>query len=495
MLAINTTESVHVLVVSREPFALSSVWSMGKANSWRIEAADSGWEALEQLQSGKPADLVLLDLAQGESDGLHTLRWLRRIRPELPVVLLSRSGEPQQKAEAIRLGARDYLVHPVAEQQLRLAIERHLPSAESNLNEVAVEDVEEIGEDRFFVASSPVMRQLREQAQLLAQVNAPVLIVGEDGTGKETMARLIHKLSVRSAFPFFKLNCAALSGDLLENELFGSERVGLRSGRAKSGKLELCEQGTILLDNIADMPAEVQVKLLRVLQEKQLVRVGNEMPIPVDTRIIATGGPDIVEALAEKRLREDLYYSLSVFTVHMPPLHQRRDEIPLLLGHFMNQLARHYGLPSRSFSAEALEACQSYSWPGNLRELHSFVKRYLVSGDAGPALAEGAHQDEMIPGHAHISQTSDSSLGLHESEPQSSGLKSLVQSVKGEAERNVIASVLEQTHWNRKAAARLLKVSYRTLLYKIQQYHMTPPGYYAHRVNGNDLKNSNGNNR
>jgi DNA-binding NtrC family response regulator len=477
-------------VVSREPSALRPLWAVGEANSWQLETAGSGWEALERIQSETAPDLVLLDLARGDADGMHTLRWLRRVRPDLPIVLLSHSEDSRQRLEAIRLGAHDYLVRPLEEQQLEIVIGRYFSSRKDSLDAgIASEDIEQVSDDLFFIAGSSTMRKLRAQAELLAQVDAPLLIVGESGSGKELAGRLIHKLSVRSGFPFLKVNCAALPGDLLETELFGYEGGNLNGGpRTKPSKFELCEKGTLFLDEITEMPLSLQAKLLHVLQERQFLKPGGETRVEVDVRILAATDENIEQAIAERKLREDLYYRLSAFTAHVPPVRQRKDEIPLLLGHFMNQLAKHYGLPPRIFSTAVLNACQSYSWPGNLRELEKFVKRYLVAGDDGPALERNL---EVRPQHELSHKTEPGKVSAFEpldSEERTSGLKSLLQSVKGETERNAIATALEQTRWNRKAAARLLKVSYRTLLYKIQQYHMTPPDRLSPYLASNGLR-------
>jgi DNA-binding NtrC family response regulator len=390
--------------------------------------------------------------------------------------------------EAFRLGARDYLLKPANEQKLSAAIHRHMlgldgDGADTSFTE---EQIIQVREDRFFMAAGSLMRKLQAQAELLSQVDVPLLVVGESGSGKETVARLIHKLSVRSALPFLKVNCAALPPDLLERELFGYD-AGSFPGqvRPKPGKLELAEKGTIFLDDIADMPANLQAKLLHVLQEKQFSRPGSGTTVKVDVRIVASTGVDVEKAMMEKRLREDFYYRLSAFTVHVPSLRQRKEEVPLLLGHFMNQLARHYGLPTRALSAETLAACQEYKWPGNLRELESFVKRYLVMGHEELILGEsswnGGNGGNGLREHRFPAHTPEP-MPVSEpttTEDHTSGLRSLVQTVKGEAERNAIAVALDQTRWNRKAAARLLKVSYRTLLYKIQQYHMSPPPTYS----------------
>lgn len=494
-MAENPTELARMLVVSREPSALRPLWAVGEANSWKLETAGSGWEALERVQSETAPNLVLLDLARGDADGLHTLRWLRRVRPDLPIILLSHCDDARQKMEAIRLGAQDYLVRPLEEQQLETVIARYFASRNDSLDAgIASEDVEQVSDDLFFIAGSPTMRKLRAQAELLAQVDTPLLIVGESGSGKETAARLIHKLSVRSGFPFLKVNCAALPGDLLESELFGHERSNLNgNARTKPSKFELCDKGTLFLDEIAEMPISLQARLLHVLRDKQFLRPGGETRVEVDVRILAATDANIEQAIAQRKLREELYYRLSAFTVHVPPVRQRKDEIPLLLGHFMNQLARHYGLSPRIFSPAVLNACQSYSWPGNLRELEKFVKRYLVAGDDRPALGTlDRDLDAPFDNHYSSQTAEETPRPMADSaghEQPTSGLKSLLQSIKGEAERNAITTALEQTGWNRKAAARLLKVSYRTLLYKIEQYHMSPPAtYLSPYANGNGLK-------
>ena len=467
----------QILLVSKDRCARDLPWSGVESLGWELDTAGSGWQALERVQAGPGPDLILLDLAPGDCDGLHSLRWLRRVRPDLPVLVLAAADDAHQKLESIRLGAHDFMVPPLRPLQLESAIRRSLSCATGNTeSEILIEEIEHIGDARFFVAASPTMRKLRAQAELLAQLSAPVLIAGENGSGKEVAARLIHKLSVRSGFRFLKTNCATLPGDVLASELFGPGSEN-ENGRSQPSKLELCQRGTLFLDEITEMPMSLQSKLLHALQNGYFVRPGAGQRVAMDVRILAATQMNIEQAIAEGKLREDLYYSLSAFTVHVPALRQRKEEIPLLLGHFMNQLARRYSLPPRTFSAAALAACQRYSWPGNLRELEKFVKRYLVIGDGAPGLSALDHDDREFwnAGLPWAAEKSAWKNEAAETEPGIAGLKSIVQSVKGEAERNAISTALEQAGWNRKAAARLLQVSYRTLLYKIEQYHMSPP--------------------
>jgi DNA-binding NtrC family response regulator len=473
-------DTARVLVVSRESSVLRPLWSIGEANSWQLESAASGWGAMERVQAGGTPDLLLLDLPRSDKDGFHLLRWLRRLRPELPIILILDANDEARQQEAVRLGARDCMVRPLEAKYAERVIKRHLSEAVcSDDTDITSDDVEPIGGDAFFVAASPVMRKLRAQAELLAVTNVPVLILGESGSGKDTIARLIHKLSIRSGAGFMKVNCAALPSDLLEVELFGHERNESGRPRSKPGKLELCEKGTVLLDEITEMSMALQARLVQVLQQGRFAGPGIGSS-RFGVRVLAASTTNVEPAISENKLREDLYYLMSAYTIHVPPLRQRREEVPLLLRHFMRHLAKHYGLSPRSFSPAVVKACQSHSWPGNLRELESFVKRYLLGGKETPVEGSRWEPEEAALDDNSTSTHSAISLTLSADRPGAStsgdsSLKLVVQNVRLEAEKNAIAAALERTGWNRKAAARLLKVSYRTLLYKIEQHQMRSP--------------------
>jgi two-component system, NtrC family, response regulator AtoC len=467
-------ETARLLFVSRDSVLVRTLWSMGESSSWQLEVVGNVWEAMERVQSGGAPDLLLLDLPQGDADGLHILRWLRRLRPALPIILIGHPGDVRKRQEVIRLGARDYLVRPLDDRRLGTVIQSHLSMVCEIIEpDITSEDVDLISDDTFFIAISPIMRELRAQAALLAEVNVPVLILGEAGSGKETTARLLHKLSLRSGFEFTKVNCAALPGDLLERELFGYEWDGTSTPEPiKAGKLELAVKGTILLDEITEMPVGVQANLMRVLQNRRFMRPGTSAAVEVDIRVLASSTANMEHAVSEKRFRKDLYYLLSAHTIHVPPLRARKEELRLLSRHFMHKLAKQYGLAPRDFSPAMMKACRAHSWPGNLRELEIFVKRYLLTGDkelafekSRPDLDEAAGLRASNGVQSPLTQAVSTATGL-------GSLRSLVQSVRLEAERNAIAVALEKTGWNRKAAARLLKISYRTLLYKIDQYQI-----------------------
>jgi two-component system, NtrC family, response regulator AtoC len=351
-------------------------------------------------------------------------------------------------------------------------------------------EIELIGEELYFIAASSASRRLRMQAELLSKTDVPLLIVGEPGSGKTTTARLIHSLSIRSSFPLVQVNCNALTADLLESELFGYEYLGA-SGRIEwgAGKFEQCAKGTILLQDFDAMSMPVQTRLLKLLQTREFARFGGQSHVRADVRIMATTRSHLVQAVADGRLNEDLYFHLSVFELDIPPLRERREEIPLLIGHFMNRLTRRYGVATPAYSSALLEACKQYPWVGNLRQLEVFVKRFLVFGDEVAAIEELKSQP-LLEGNGEI-RNGEPGQGKNSIHPgdQKSSLKVLVRHVKGEAERNAIAQALEETHWNRKAAARALNISYRALLYKIQEYQLFPQEGFPIRGQRNDLGN------
>lgn len=454
-------KSPTILVVDDEPTMLRYLRTLLEVEGYRVETATNGAEAIQRLQHPPAPDLLLLDVLMPVLDGLQTLEQVRALHPQLKVVMLSCVSDTRKVVQAIRLGAQDYLTKPFQKSDLEALIEQCL--GPKNVHPHPVQgDIEDLGDDVFFVAASPGMRKIRSQAKLVANVDIPVLMLGESGTGKEVVSRLIHKYSPRAHRTFLKVNCAAVPADLLESELFGYEPGAFTGAtHSKPGKFELCNKGTILLDEIGEMPPQLQAKLLHVLQDQQFSRLGSRSIIKVDVRILAATNIDIPEAIAEKKLREDLYYRLNGFTITVPPLRERREEVGILLRHFVSQIAESYGKKSMTISPRLLEACERYPWPGNLRELGNFVKRYLILGDEDLAI-----QELQVGVGTPMGSTTVQSAAV----PFDSGLKGLVRNVKDEAEIEAISKALEQTSWNRKKAAALLKISYKALLYKIRQY-------------------------
>ncbi len=467
----NNGTSARVLIVSDQRATVRSLCSL-LAGACEVETVNTGLAAIERVCHEPVFHLVFLELKRGKSESLDILRQLRRLRPALKIIVLSAANSIRQMVDAIRLGAQDYLIVPVEESEFDSVRERYLSRFHSD-GGVPATEVEQLSGELCFVAASSVTQKIRAQAELLANIDVPVLIVGESGTGKEVAARLIHKLSSRADHVLLKVNCAALPGELLESELFGHERGAFTGAlKKKHGKFELCNKGTILLDEIAEMPIGLQAKLLHVLQDRQFFRVGGESTIDVDVRVLAATNVNIDRAIAQNTLREDLYYRLSAFTIQIPPLRERKDEIPVLLKYFLGRQAASYALPLPALSSRLLDACLNYRWPGNLRELENFSKRYLVMADEQAALAE--LRPKASPGPEQTSSLVMPKQQTEDNGGNGKGLKSLLKNLKGEAEINVITQELEKTNWNRKRAARNLHISYRGLLYKIQQYGLAP---------------------
>jgi DNA-binding NtrC family response regulator len=436
-------------------------------------------EAADMMLSMKdsPApDLLLVDWHLDENgageDAIELLTRLRASRPSLPIIMLACSAELKEVVAATRMGATDVILKPFRKADIDLAVEQCLKEArkppagdDEEIKEISLD------ENTSFVRACKRMREIESQCRLVARADIPVLILGESGTGKEVATLFIHKMSARSHRPFMKVNCAAMPVDLLESELFGYE-PGAFTGAVKSkpGKFEICNNGTIFLDEIGEMPAVLQAKLLQVLQDGSFSRLGSRTSVKVDVRVIAATNIDIKAAIAQKTFREDLYYRLNGFTLKMPPLRERVEEIPILASHFMRKVAAKYERDPLPISPTLLVALNSYLWPGNLRELENTIKRYLILND------EQAIIDELIPTLNKVL----SAPGGEETAGNSGSLKNMVRNMKDGAESAAIAKSLEGTGWNRKAAASELQISYKALLYKIKQYNLIPPQRQAH---------------
>jgi len=388
--------------------------------------------------------------------------------------MLSCVNDTNKVVQAIKLGASDYVTKPFETAQLHGAIRRVLESGSkamvraTNYTVKGPEVIEDLEDNLFFLAASPAMKQIRAQVALVAKVDVPVLLLGESGVGKEILARLIHKMSIRAHRPMLKVNCAALPAELLESELFGYE-AGAFTGanKPKPGKFELCHKGTILLDEIGEMSAPLQAKLLHVLQDGQFSRLGGRSNITVDVRVLAATNIDVQTAIANRTLREDLYYRLNAFTMNIPPLRERREEIPLLLKHFMNRLSQSFGKAPLQLSDRLMQECLRYHWPGNLRELGNFVKRFLVLEDEAVAIEELQMKGRGVSGGEF-----DHDNGI---DRPGGDLKALVRNLKDDAECKEIQKALQSANWNRKLAAASLNISYKALLYKIKQHGLCPP--------------------
>ncbi|QHN02175.1 AAA family ATPase [Granulicella sp. WH15] len=404
------------------------------------------------------------------------LQTLRGLSSSAGILLLTTGAEAQEIATAIELGATGFLQKPFSRQDLILAVQAQLPDERPEAAPAATAaphdtTTTDLGDGTYFVRVSSRMRELESQARLVARSDIPILILGESGTGKEILAKYTHASSYRAKKMFLKVNCAAMPAELLESELFGHEQGAFTGAvRSKPGKFEICEGGSIFLDEIGEMPAVLQAKLLHVLQDGTYSRLGGRAPMKSNVRVIAATNIDIKTSMANKTFREDLYYRLNGFTLALPPLRERRDEIPTFARHFLEKGAAKYKRPAPALSDILLSALGDHTWPGNLRELENVMNRYLVIGDERSIIAE-------LTSYA-ASRASDSPPNP----PTTDGLKQLVRTLKGSAESAAIASMLEETKWNRKMAASKMQISYKALLYKIKQYDLAPRQMESQRI-------------
>ena len=377
------SEKEHVLVVDDEPSIRKYLQTLLEVDGYRVTSVASGAEALEAVQQSDRPDFIILDVLMQEMNGLETLRQLIQVDRTLNVIMLSCSNEVTTVVEAIRLGAQDYLTKPFEKAELDAAILKCRQKMDLRKeNQALREYCDHLTEDLSFLAASPQMVRIRQQILQIAPVDVPVFICGESGVGKEVVARMIHMRSTRRNQAFVKVNCAALPGELLESELFGYEQGAFTGAvRSKPGKFELANKGTIFLDEIAEMSPHLQAKLLHVLQDHQYSRLGGRHMVAVDVRVLAATNVEVQEAMKSGRLREDLYYRLNVLSINVPPLRERTTEIPLLFRHFLNKYSEKFQKEPPNPSQHLIEAAIRYAWPGNLRELENFVKRYVILED------------------------------------------------------------------------------------------------------------------
>ncbi|MGH9436547.1 MAG: sigma-54-dependent transcriptional regulator [Terriglobia bacterium] len=422
--------------------------------------AEDGEEVLTYLQQEEPIDLVLLDIVMPRRDGMDALREIRKQRSSLPVIMVSDASATTNVVQAMKFGATDFLSKPVNHADLRTAIERAVSfTAEVAPVEEKREPISAAG--KLFYGSNRRMHEISQLVRDVAPSDAPILIRGETGAGKEVIAREIHGLSLRSRKPFLKLNCAALPSELVESELFGYERGAFTGAfQKKPGMFELADGGTILLDEIGDMDFKLQAKLLQVLQDHEFQRVGGKQTIRVDVRVMAATHRNLEEAIADRQFREDLYYRLNVISIEVPPLRERREDI-IPMAEFL--IRKNCPSSPPALTPLLKEVFADYNWPGNIRELENIIRRFVILRDA-ETIAQDLRAKMSRRDTAWKPRIVASSLS-----PETAPVLAEVSRVKREAETTAILNALSSTRWNRKQAAALLKVDYKALLYKMKK--------------------------
>ncbi len=446
----------YILVVDDEAPMRRILEILLKGMGHKVGLASNGREALESLRE-HPADLVLTDLRMPEMDGLSLLREIRRLEIEVPVILITAYGAVETAVDAMKEGAADFIIRPFENEVVELAVNRALEmSAMHFQNSFLRQQLDSGWHD--FIGESEAMRSVYKAIERVGPNDTSVLISGETGTGKELAARAIHRASGRKGL-FVPINCAAIPADMLESELFGYVR-GAFTGATKDriGRFELANGGTLFLDEITEMPMPLQTKLLRVLQENTLERLGSNRSIEIDFRLLAATNRDPLRAVEEKQLREDLYYRLNVFNLEMPPLRERGDDIVRLAHHFLAEKAASQGRPVPALPAEAAARLKRYHWPGNVRELENVMERALVLCD-GDRIAPADLPGSDDPMDATSAPARDDAPEIGPLTPQLEAL-----------EARLIARALEHYGDNKARAARALEISERSLWYKIKKH-------------------------
>jgi len=457
----------HVLIVDDEMNIRRVLAAMLKRDGYEVTTAADGEQALAVLLK-TPVDVVVTDLVMPRLGGMDLLKRVAVDYPDVPVILITAHGSVDSAVSALKAGAFDYITKPFEQDELRKVIAKAARAHDlerQNVHEGAGE-----GDRPPLVGTSPAMKTIYDMVARVADSPSTVLISGESGTGKELVAKALHRGSARRDKPLIKVNCAAIPKDLVESELFGYEK-GAFTGAvgAKPGRFELADGGTLFLDEIGEIPVEFQVKLLRALQESEFERVGGIKTLKVDVRLIAATNRDLKALIADGRFREDLYYRLAVVPIELPPLRDRREDIPLLVQHFIEKYDRRLGKKVEGIEEEALQLLAAYAWPGNIRELENLMERSVLFAD-GPLIEASALPDALRerggPSAGPIAAVGP--LGAIAA-PSGASMKEIVRQAQAELERELITRALDETSGNVTRAAKRLQISRKSLQVKMKE--------------------------
>jgi two-component system, NtrC family, response regulator AtoC len=466
-------------------------------------------EAVRRFHSERPAAVLLDVVMPGAMDGLAALAAFKKIDKDVPIIVISGQGRTNTVVQAMKLGATDFVCKPFEDAELEVLLgnalkQRQLTQEVAHLRQ----QLNQQSKYTMLFGNSPGMAEVKDLIERVSDTDVTVLIRGESGTGKELVARALHEKSLRKDKPFVKVNCAALPTELLESELFGFEKGAFTGAiQHKPGKFEFANRGTMFLDEIGEMSFPLQAKLLQVLQDGEFSRLGGKHDVQVDVRVIAATNRNLETAVAEGAFREDLYFRLNVVTIHLPPLRERREEIPLLVEHFMKKYSVQYNKPVGEISHDVQDLFIAFDWPGNVRQLENLIKRMVVLGTEAPIVKELQQPPAPLPFRSPASTSalrpvmppqpalpppavaaasatpfaampgapSDAPVAAAVSAAVAAtvngnvSLKDIARTAAREAERELILRMLTRTRWNRKEAAEILGISYKALLYKIKE--------------------------
>lgn len=448
-----------ILVADDEPNMREALELTLARMGFDVTLATDGQEALARLHSSDPFRLLVTDVNMPRVDGMEVLREAQRIRPAMPVVVITGFGTISNAVEAMKLGAADYIVKPFTAEALEAAVAKHLDQVATPMVAAAK------SEERPFITKDTKTARVLAIAQSIAKSDATVLIEGESGTGKEVLARFIHQHSGRADRPFVAVNCAAVPATLLETELFGHEKGAFTGAiQSKKGKFELAEGGTILLDEIGEMEPVLQAKLLRVLQEREIDRVGGTSPKAVDVRVVCTTNANLPKLVAQGKFREDLFYRLNVIPLTLPPLRERKGDVKYLANHFVEVAAKKHGRPQLTLAPDTADLLEKYEWRGNVRELANTIERAVL-------LTEGS-----VVGPASLFIVENRTVAVSSDTGGEAEVRLAAGTSLRDMERRLIEATLRDVGQNRTKAAKLLGISIRTLRNKLHEYGATESG-------------------
>lgn len=464
-------KNIKILVIDDDP-KINWILSEGLSNSFDFVPARNGSEGLQMITTEKP-NLVLLDIKMPDISGLEVLKKLGKIDNRPEVVMLSGHDDTHYVVESIQNGAAGFIKKPFDVKEVEIQINSILEKSRLKRKVTNLEtELRARSECDSFVGDSHKVIQVKNLIEQVAGSELTVLIRGESGTGKEIVARMIHNISGRNEESFTKVNCAAIPRDLLEAELFGYEKGAFTGAhKTKPGRFEVANKGTMFLDEIGDMPLELQSKLLQVLEQQEFVRVGGINTIHVDVRIICATNRNLEDAIGQRKFRDDLFYRLNEITISLPPLRERSEDVSLLANHFIEKYNKLYQREVAILSQSALEQLTTAPWPGNVRQLENLIKQVVVRGEESIIGDLLAAQISTSGGIASNNNPTPSQIAVASPATETNySLKKRVADAVGREEKALISEVLSRTNWNRRKAAEILKISYRSLLYKIKAY-------------------------
>ena len=453
----------RTILIAEDEEKMRRILEVNLQNQYRVLLARDGEEALRLFKENE-VNLLLTDMKMPEKDGLSLLHDVKRLRPEIPVILITAYGTIESAVNAMKEGAADYLLKPIKMEEVGLVIDRALLQASLiDENRKLREEIKSLYGIYTIISKHPKMAEIMSMVQQVADSKATVLIEGESGTGKELVARAIHLSSQRTGFPFIVVNATAIPRELLESELFGHEKGAFTgAGKRRIGSFELAHRGTLFLDEIGEMPKELQVKILRAIEGYRFMRVGGTEEIDVDVRLITATHRDLRASVEAGEFREDLFYRLHVVSIKLPPLRERKEEIPIFVEYFLDKFGKKYNKMIKPLPDHMMKAFLQYQWLGNIRELENMIQRFVVLGNEEVVLEELASTAEKDSNKATKETNSDKKAWP--------SLKEVHREATIKAEAEVIRKTLELTNWNRKKASHLLNISYKALLYKIKEY-------------------------